>query len=87
MVKQKNKKFYGKEWKKIRKEIIEKRGKRCEMCGRTEKEIWLTVHHKNRDPSDNREENLMVLCPRCHFIMEKRINLGYENNPNQLKLF
>jgi len=86
-IKPENKKFYGREWKKIRKKLIEKIGRKCEICGRTDEQIWLTVHHKNRNPADNREENLLVVCPRCHFICEMRINLGYENNPIQLKLF
>lgn len=43
--------------------------KKCEICGN---EIWngseipLELHHINGDNTDNRIENLMILCPNCH---------------------
>lgn len=43
--------------------------KRCECCGRTEwmgKPINLQLHHINGDNTDNRLENLQILCPNCH---------------------
>lgn len=42
---------------------------KCEKCKRTEWEgqpIPLQLHHVNGDRSDNRLENLQVLCPNCH---------------------
>jgi len=42
---------------------------KCEMCGISEwngKQIGLQLHHINGDNTDNRIENLMVLCPNCH---------------------
>lgn len=42
--------------------LIEKAGK-CNNCGATSS---LLVHHKNRDRSDNRPENLEVVCHDCH---------------------
>ena len=42
---------------------------KCEKCGITE---WLgspivcELHHINGDPTDNRIENLQILCPNCH---------------------
>ena len=42
---------------------------KCEMCGRTTwegKPIPLQTHHINGDNSDNRIENLQLLCPNCH---------------------
>ena len=44
---------------------------RCENpeCGRTEwngKPIPLELHHINGDNTDNRLENLQILCPNCH---------------------
>ena len=42
---------------------------KCESCGLTEwlgKPIKLELHHKNGNNSDNRLDNLLVLCPNCH---------------------
>lgn len=36
---------------------------KCEVCGNTEN---LELHHINGNPSDNRLENLQILCPNCH---------------------
>lgn len=36
---------------------------KCEICGYTEN---LELHHINGDPTDNRLENLQILCPNCH---------------------
>jgi hypothetical protein len=45
------------------------RGERCEECGITEhngKPIVFQIDHTNGDRTDNRFENLKILCPNCH---------------------
>jgi len=42
---------------------------KCEKCGCTHwnnQQIALQLHHINGDDTDNRLENLQILCPNCH---------------------
>ena len=42
---------------------------KCECCGLSEwqgKPLVCELHHINGDSSDNRIENLIILCPNCH---------------------
>ncbi|WGV28875.1 HNH endonuclease [Halotia branconii CENA392] len=90
--------MYPENWKQLATSIKESSNWRCSKCGRPglrpgEKNPDLTkpraytlqVHHWNRDPSDNRVNNLVCLCPRCHLSYHqfRRGNVS----PGQLSLF
>jgi len=49
----------------VPRERLKRQRGRCEICGLAELDI-LVVHHKDRNPRNNKDSNLMVLCPNCH---------------------
>ena len=58
---------------------------KCECCGNTEwmgKPIKLELHHINGVNTDNRLENLQILCPNCHAYTD---NYGGKNQKNNIK--
>jgi len=69
-----------------RKRLIEIRGCACENCGITEwlgEELVPDIHHKNRDRTDNRQENLLVLCSNCHrFSHHRRVKRAISTGSN-----
>lgn len=47
--------------------------RKCECCGSTtwlNRDIPLELHHINGDNTDNRIENLQLLCPNCHALTD-----------------
>lgn len=64
---------YSKNWPEISRRIRENANWKCKKCGldcRGQKHN-LHVHHVNRLRSDNRDENLWVLCKWCHQEVHK----------------
>jgi hypothetical protein len=47
----------------IRQKIREKQNDKCFTCG---KENPHTIHHRDSDPKNNSEDNLILLCGSCH---------------------
>ena len=59
----------------IRHYLLEKTGYKCEKCGWGEENphthtIPLEIHHIDGNYTNNKEENLQVLCPNCHSLTE-----------------
>ncbi|BAY41818.1 hypothetical protein NIES2111_62140 (plasmid) [Nostoc sp. NIES-2111] len=91
---------YPENWKEIATALKAASNWRCAKCGRVclrpgekpdnltfseRKAHTLQVHHWNRDPSDNRLENLVCLCSGCHLSYHR---FGRSNvSPGQLSLF
>ena len=50
---------------------------RCEVCGAEHNPDIpgqiLTVHHKDGDPMNCSDENLIAACQRCHLKMEAQL--------------
>lgn len=73
--------------------VKERAGWRCEQCGHVhdpEAGYCLTVHHRDGDPGNCADHNLVALCQRCHLAAQV-ILLGRKRmgalNPHQLSLF
>jgi len=91
---------YPANWKELSRAIKEAADWQCCRCGqqcirpgedasqlsRAERVVkTLNVHHANRIPEDNREENLMPICTVCHLALHtgRRSNVS----PGQLSLW
>ena len=49
----------------------------CAFCGRAwEEEYRLEIHHMDKNPKNNKEENLKLLCPKCHHLYHHTWALG-----------
>ncbi|MDJ0617036.1 MAG: HNH endonuclease [Calothrix sp. MO_192.B10] len=61
-------------------------GEKTSHLSRSERMVYtLQVHHWNRNPSDNRRENLVALCSGCHLSYHQG---GRSNvSPGQLSLW
>ena len=54
---------------------------KCELCGLTEwrgAPLVCELHHINGDTTDNRIENLIILCPNCHSQTDNSRNKNHK---------
>lgn len=63
-----DKRLTGAKWRRIRRAVLDRDGWRCQRCGRPGA---LEVHHIDRDPGDNRLENLQAVCRPCHIDLHR----------------
>ena len=69
---------YPKDWKEVRKRILERDGHKCKFCWAKNYNYhpitgsWtvLTIAHLNHKIEDMRDYNLAALCQRCHNILD-----------------
>jgi len=71
---------YSRKWTEISNQIKTKRDYSCEGCGwrpaNSYEKRFIHTHHQNGDKTNNRDDNLKVLCIKCHSnvdIYHKRI--------------
>lgn len=65
----------------IKRFLFEKHGHKCQLCGWAEVneytgKIPLQIHHIDGNCTNNKEENLQLLCPNCHSLTENYGNIG-----------
>lgn len=51
---------------------------KCENCKKSKwmkKNIPLELHHIDRNPLNNKIENLKLLCPNCHYLEHKSLRI------------
>ena len=65
----------------IRRYLFEKYNNSCQQCGWSKTNIHtelvpLQIHHIDGDCTNNKENNLELLCPNCHALTE---NFGSRN--------
>lgn len=51
-----------------RKEVLERDGYECQLCGNADKII---VHHIDKNKKNNSQKNLVTLCRRCHLDIHR----------------
>jgi hypothetical protein len=53
-------------------DIFERRGCISDKDGKRHPRRLLDIHHKNRNPEDNRPENLRILTKDEHIVLHRR---------------
>ena len=72
----------------VKRYLMEKNNNSCQECGWNKEnkythKVPLQIHHIDGDCTNNKEENLQLLCPNCHALTE---NFG-SRNKNSKRVF
>jgi len=67
--------LYPKNWEEIARDVKEKAGWKCEVCGAEHgpPPHILTVDHLDFNPANCSPRNLMALCQRCHLRRQSMV--------------
>lgn len=76
----------------IRAYMLETHGGKCSRCDWAERNpkterVPLAIDHINGDWTNNRKENLRLLCPNCHSLTETYMNLNRGNGRTYRRKF
>jgi len=59
----------GYQWRQFRKHIIKQRGRICQGCKtKIPNQEPLLLHHRDLNPFNNSEDNIILLCEECHTL-------------------
>jgi hypothetical protein len=90
-----NYKKYPKNWKtEIRPSILKRAQNKCEKCGvengqihpTTGSLVILTVSHQDHDVKNNKPDNLLALCQKCHFACDSKLHRMNSNKTRMKKI-
>src|SRR5215211_5492075 len=56
-------------WRDLRHRILKRDGHHCKLCGLGG---YLEVHHTDGNHSNNHPDNLIAVCPSCHYTAHRR---------------
>jgi 5-methylcytosine-specific restriction endonuclease McrA len=63
----------GRKWMRKRSAVLREAGYVCQRCG---DRVAEEIHHVDGDPGNNRFENLLAVCVRCHRKLEAEKRAG-----------
>ena len=91
-IKPENKARYPKDWKEIRKRVLERANNRCEFCGvenHSIKEngtrVVLTIAHLDHTPENCDMSNLRALCQKCHLAYDAKHHAATASHTRAMK--
>lgn len=79
-----SKPYFGGLWMAMQPLIRERDGNMCAVCDAPPRNKALPVHHIDEDPGNDRPENLITLCHRCHTVYHRSGRRPFCLQPHRL---